>query len=174
MGAVRSTKCSLLCALALTFVIAACGERPAAKKGDVTAADVIAGSAESLDHYESAEGKFGIDFPAVWKGNYIGVPHTDTAFGSRAIVDFRFKPDAIWKVESQTLLAVRIFTPDAWAKAVARAGPAIGIKIAERGNDVYVVSLATGNPYKPGTAAAELFDKMMLAVFNTAPRLTPR
>jgi hypothetical protein len=174
MGVVRSTKSSLLCALALAFVAAACGERPAAKKGDVTAADVIAGSAESLDHYESAEGKFGIDFPAVWKGNYTAVPHTDTAFGSRAMVEFRFKPDPASKVQPQTLLGVRIFTPDAWTKAAARGGPAIGIKLAERGNDVYVVSLAGGNPYKPGTAAAELFDKMMLAVFNTAPRLTPR
>ncbi len=174
MGAVRSMKSSLVCALALAFVAAACGERPAAKKGDVTAADVIAGSAESLDHYESAEGKFGIDFTAVWKGNYSAVPHTDTAFGSRAMVEFRFKPDPTWKVQPQTLLGVRIFTPDAWAKATARGGPAIGIKLAERGNDVYVVSLAGGNPYKPGTAAAELFDKMMLAVFNTAPRLTPR
>ena len=94
--------------------------------------------------------------------------------GSRAIVEFRFKPDAASKVQPQTLLAVRIFTPDAWAKAVARKGPAIGIKLAERGNDVYVVALAGGNPYKTGTAAADLFDKMMLAVFNTAPRLTPR
>jgi hypothetical protein len=174
MGAVRSTKTSLLCVLALAFVAAACGERPVAKKGDPTAADVLAGAAESLDHYESPEGKFGIDFPAVWKGHYIGVPHTDTAFGSRAMVEFRFKPDTAWKVQPQTLLGVRIFTPDSWAKANARSGAVIGIKLAERGNDVYVVSLATGNPYKPGTPAAELFDKMMLAVFNTAPRLTPR
>jgi hypothetical protein len=173
MGGFRRAKTSFLCALALVLA-AACGERPGAKKGDVTAADVVAGSAQSFDHFESAEGKFGIDFPPVWKGNYIGVPHTDTTFGSRAIVDFRFKPDPSMKVEPRTLLVIRIFTPDAWAKAAARPGPQIGIKLTAHANDVFVVSLAAINPYKVGTPAADLFDKMMLAVFNTAPRLTPR
>jgi hypothetical protein len=174
MGVVRPTKSSLLCALAFALACPACGERPAAKKTDVTAADVIAGAAKSSDHFESAEGKFGIDFPPEWKGNYIGVPHSDTTFGSRAIVDFRFKPDPSMKVQSQTLLVVRIFTPDAWTKAQTRTGPPIGIKIAEHASDVFIVSLAAANPYKTGTPEAQLFDKMMLAVFNTAPRLTPR
>jgi len=158
----------------LAFALTACGERPAAKTSDVTPADVIAGAAVSLDHFESPEGKFGLDLPPVWKGNYTGTPHADTTFGSRFYLDLRFKPDAAMKVEPRTLMVVRIFTPDAWAKATAKPGPAIGIKLTEHGNDVYVVSLAGGNPYKTGTPAAELFDKMMLAVFNEAPRLTPR
>jgi len=166
------TKAPLLLAFAL--VLTACGERPVTKKGDVTAADVIAGAAQSLDHYESPEGKFGIDFPPVWKGNYVAAAHTDTAFGSHAIVEFRFKPDPAWKVQGQTLVGVRIFTTDAWTKAAARPGPPAGIKLAERGNDVFVVALAAGNPYKPGTPAADLFDKLMLAVINNAPRITPR
>ena len=159
--------------LALAFALTACGDRPVTKKGDITPADVIAGAAESLDHFESAEGKFGVDFPAVWKGNYTGTPHADTTFGSRFYLDLRFKPDPSMKVQPRTLLVIRIFTPDAWAKAAARPGPPIGIKLTDRGNDVYVVSLATGNPYQTGTPAADLFDKMMLAVFNNAPRLTP-
>jgi hypothetical protein len=71
-------------------------------------------------------------------------------------------------------MVIRIFSQAAWAKVAARPGPAAGIKISEHGNDVFVVSLAGGNPYKTGTPAAELFDKLMLAVFNEAPRLTPR
>jgi hypothetical protein len=163
--------------LAFALAAAACGERPATKKGDITPADVIAGAAVSLDHFESAEGKFGVDFPAVWKGNYIGVPHADTAYGSHFIVDFRFKPDPAWKVDPRTLLAIRIFTPDAWAKVTAdTTRPAIGVKLKERGSDVYVLSLAGGNPYKPGTPAAALFDQMMLAVMNDAVplRVSPR
>jgi hypothetical protein len=176
MGVVRPMKSSLLCALALALASTACGERPVTKKGDITPADVIAGSAQSLDHFESAEGKFAVDFPPAWKGNYTGVAHADTTYGSRFIVDFRFKPDPSWKVDPRTLLAIRIFTPDAWAKAFARPGPAIGVKLKERGNDVFVLSLAGSNPYKTGTPAATLFDQMMLAVINDAVplRLTPR
>jgi hypothetical protein len=176
MRVARPSNGSLLCVLALALATAACGERPATKKSDVTAADVIAGSAQSLDHYESAEGKVGVDFPSVWKGNYIAIPHADTTFGSRMMIEFRFKPDPAWKVEPRTLLAIRIFSQAAWAKATARPGPAIGVKIKERGDDVFVLSVAGGNPYKPGTPAAALFDQMMLAVANAgAPlRLSPR
>jgi hypothetical protein len=115
--------------LALAFAVTACGERPVTKKSDVTPADVIAGAAVSLDHYESAEGRFGFDFPPQRKGNYIGVAHTDTTFGSRFIVEFRFKPDPALKVDPRTLLAIRIFSPDAWAKIAARPGPPIGLKL---------------------------------------------
>ena len=162
--------------LAIAFAATACGERPAIKKNDVTAADVIAGAAVSLDHYESAEGRFGVDFPPQWKGNYIGVAHADTTYGSRFIVDFRFKPDPSLKVEPRTLLAIRIMSPEAWAKDSAKAGPPIGVKLKQRGNDVFVLSLASENPYKPNTPAAALFDQMMLAVMNDAVplRLTPR
>jgi hypothetical protein len=165
-----------LCALTLVLVTTACGERPASKKGDVTSADVIAGAAQSFDHYESAEGKVGVDFPPVWKGNYIVVPRADTTFGSRMIIEFRFKPDPSWKVEPRTLLAIRIFSQAAWAKATARPGPAIGVKIKEHGDDVFVLSLAGTNPYKPNTPAANLFDQMMLSVANAGVplRLSPR
>jgi hypothetical protein len=172
----RPTNSSLLCALALAVVAAACGDRPADKKPDVTSADVIAGAAESYDEFVSAEGKFAVDFPAVWKGNYTGVPHADTTYGSHFILDFRFKPDAAAKLRPQTLLVIRIFTPAAWAKQSARPGPPIGVKVQARGNDVYVVSLAGSNPYPTGSPAATLFDKMMLAVVQ-APvplRVTPR
>jgi hypothetical protein len=162
--------------LALTLALTACGERPVTKKNDVTAADVIAGAAVSLDHFESAEGRFGVDFPPQWKGNYIGVAHPDTTYGSRFIVDFRFKPDPALKAEPHTLLAIRIFTPEAWARVSVRPGPPIGVKLKERGSDVFVLSLASANPYKPNTPAAALFDQMMLAVINDAVplRVTPR
>jgi hypothetical protein len=176
MAVARQTKASLAIAVTLACVSLACGDRPVPKKGGVTAADVIAGSAESLDHFESAEGKFAVDFPPAWKDHYVGVPHADTTAGSRFIVDFRFKPDPAWKVDPRTLMAVRIFTPAAWAKASADTVHRIGVKLKQRGNDVFVLSLATSNPYKPGTPAALLFDQMMLAVIRDAVplRLTPR
>jgi hypothetical protein len=176
MGVVRQTKTSLAIALTLTCLSLACGDRSAARTGGVTGADVIAGTVKSLDHFESAEGKFAVDFPPEWKDHYVGVPHADTTAGSRFIVDFRFKPDPAWKVDPRTLMAVRIFTPAAWAKASADTVHRIGVKLKQRGNDVFVLSLATSNPYKPGTPAALLFDQMMLAVIRDAVplRLTPR
>lgn len=173
---VRLTRISLSCMLALAVAATACGERPAAKKGDVTSADVIAGSAQSFDHYASAEGKFAIDFPPVWQGNYVAIPHADTTQGSHFLLEFRLKPDPAWKVQPKTLLVIRVFTPKAWAKLAAQPGPPIGVKLQERGDDVYVLSLAGSNPYDAGTDAAKLFDKMMLAVIQdpTPLRLTPR
>ena len=167
---------SSLRALALALAVCACGDRPGARQPDVTPADVIAGSAQAFDHFVSPEGRFAVDFPPEWAGHYTGTPHADTQFGSHFIVDFRFKPDPAWKVEPQTLLVIRIFTPAAWARISARPGPAIGAKIQQRGNDVYVLSLAGSNPYPTGSPAAALFDKMMLAVVNDRVplRLTPR
>ena len=112
----------------------------------------------------------------MWKDHYVAVAHSDTAFGSRGIVEFRFKPDAAWKVEPKTLLAIRIFTPAAWNKVLADPKQTVGVKLKERGNDVYVLSLAGGNPYPTGSPPAGLFDQMMLAVINDAVplRVTPR
>ncbi len=176
MLSTRLTNSSFLCALALALAAAACGERPGDKKPDVTPADVVAGTAQTFDHFVSPEGKFAVDFPPVWAGHYTGTPHADTTYGSHFILDFRFKPDAGSKLDPRTLLAIRVFTPAAWAKTSAQPGPAIGVKIQEHGNSVYVLSLAGSNPYKTGTAPAELFDKMMLAVMNDPVplRVTPR
>jgi hypothetical protein len=174
MGVARLTKGSIFCSLALVLTTVGCGERPVPKKGDVTAADVVAGAVQVSDHFESPEGKFAVDFPPTWKGNYIAVAHPDTAFGSRLTVDFRFKPDPSWKLEPRTLLVVRIFTPAAWAKIAVDKHQSVGFKLAERGDDVFVLSVAGSNPYKAGTPAAMLFEKMMLSAINPIRlRVTP-
>ncbi len=176
MGAVRHTKTSVGLAVMLGFAALACGERPASKKPDVTAADVISGSVQAFDHYESAEGKFGLDFPPVWKDHYTALAHSDTAFGSRGIIEFRFKGDPAWKVEPKTLLAIRIFTPAAWAKVMTNPKQTVGVKLKERGNDVFVLSLAGSNPYPTGSPPAALFDQMMIAAMHdiNPARLTLR
>jgi hypothetical protein len=174
MGAQSRISLAFVAVLGLTAL--GCGERPATKKGDITPADVIAGSAQALDHYESSEGKFGVDFPPVWKGHYDAVAHSDTAFGSHGIVEFKFKPAAGSKVEPKTLLAIRFFTPDKWNKVMQDPKQNIGVQLKQRGNDVFVLSLAGANPYAKGTPEADLFDQMMLSVMNDAVplRLTPR
>jgi hypothetical protein len=176
MHAARPAGTTFLCSLALMLAITACGERPAAKKSDVTVADVIAGVAQSFDHFESSEGKFAVDFPQLWKNNYTFVAHADTAYGSRFIVDFRCKPDPKWNVEPRTVLVVRIFPRAAWAKVEATKGQTVGVKLKERGDDVFVLSIAGSNPYRAGTPPATLFEQMMFAVIrDSVPlRVTPR
>lgn len=176
MRAVRPVGSTLLCSLVLTLALTACGERPAAKKSDVTVADVIAGVAQSFDHFESPEGKFAVDFPPVWKNNYTHLAHADTAYGSHFIVDFRCKPDPKWNVDPRTVLVVRIFTRDAWDKIAANKNQSVGVKLKERGDDVFVLSIAGSNPYRAGTPPAALFEQMMFAVIkDSVPlRVTPR
>ena len=78
------------------------------------------------------------------------------------------------------MLVIRVFTKDAWAKIAANQDQTIGVKLKERGDDVFVLSIAGSNPYKTGTPAATLFDQMMLAVIKPSagsaarhPALTP-
>jgi hypothetical protein len=178
MRAVRPVGSTFLCSLAFTLAFTACGERPAAKKADVTVADVIAGVAQSFDHFESPEGKFAVDFPPVWKNNYTHLAHADTAYGSHFIVDFRCKPDPKWNVEPRTVLVIRVFSKDAWAKIAANKNQTVGKELKERGDDVFVLSIAGSNPYRAGTPPAMLFEQMMLTVIQPSDgvplRVTPR
>ena len=161
--------------LAGAAVPSACGDG-SAPKSDVTPADVVAGRAKTLEHFESPQGKFAIDFPETWRGAYSAVAHADTTAGARFVVEFRFKPEPVWKVEPRTLLLVRIFPKKAWEAVAARPGPAIALKVAERGDDVFALSFPPSNPYKPGTPAALRFDELVFAVMQPSVplRLTPR
>jgi hypothetical protein len=183
MGAVRQTKAPRVLALVLASSLLACGERPAVANKNaavtppaVTPAAVTPVAAQPFDHFESAEGKFAIDFPAVWKGHYTAVPHADTTAGSHYIVEFRFKPDPGSNVEPRTLMAIRIFTAAAWARVAAMKGQSVGILLKKRGDDAYVFAVAGSNPYNPEIPAATLFEQMVLSVTrDSVPlRLTPR
>ena len=156
-------------------VPSACGEG-SAPRSDVTPADVVAGRAQTFEHFESPRGKFAIDFPETWRGAYSAVAHADTTAGARFAVEFLFKPDPGSRVEPRTLLVVRIFSKKGWEAVAARPGPAIALKVAERGDDVFALQFPPSNPYKPGTPEAARFDELVLAVMQPAVplRLTPR
>lgn len=153
----------------------ACSDR-SAPKSDVTPADVVAGRVKTFEHFESPNGKFAIDFPETWRGAYSAAARPDTTGGARMAVEFSFKPDPAWKVEPHALIVVRIFTKAAWERVAARPGPAIAARLAARGDDVFALSLAPSNPYKPGTPAAARFEELMQSFLQDPEglRLTPR
>lgn len=140
-----------------------------------TAADVIASAADGFERYESAGGKFAIDFPSVWRGSYSVLEGPDTSFGARFRVQFMFKPDAQWKAEPKVLLVVRVFPRAAWGRLAARLGPPVAAQIAEKGDDIFAASLPASNPYRTGSPEGALFDRLILsAVKDPGLRLTPK
>jgi hypothetical protein len=181
MPADQHSKTRLAVTLIAVAGLFACGDGSAARGGDSTAAKgaaaVAAGAAAAAsterELFESARGKFTIDFPGTWHDSYRAIEHPDTVAGSRFAVDFIFKPDPAWKVDPQPLLVVRIFPKAAWDLVVLRPGPPIAKKVAERGDEVFAYSIPGSNPYKPGTPAAVRFDELILAVVPEL-RVTPR
>jgi hypothetical protein len=181
MAANQHSRTRLAAALLVAAGVLACGEGGAARGGDSTAtkaaAAVAAGAAAAAstdrELFESAKGKFTIDFPGTWRGGYRAIEHPDTVAGSRFAVDFIFRPDPAWKVEPRPLLVVRIFPRGAWDLVVLRPGPPIAKKVAERGDEVFAYSIPGSNPYKPGTPAAARFDELVLAIVPEL-RVTPR
>jgi hypothetical protein len=147
--------------LVALIVVAACGDSNGAvqEQQPVTKSPPVAREA-----FESTGGGFSIDFPGTWHDGFTTLEHADTTDGARYVVEFMFKPDPSIKVEPRRLLAVRIFTQAAWAKVLARSGPPVAKKVAEKGDDVFTYSVPGGNPYKPGTAAAARFDELVLSV----------
>jgi len=162
-----------------TALFAACGDGGQAKHEPppgAAATGSVVGEGAAFEHFESAQEKLGIDFPASWKGAYTAASRADTTGGSLRAVEFTFKPDPSWKVVPQTLLMVRIFTKAGWDRLDAQPGQTVAVKIASRGDAVFALSLPSRNPYQGGTPAAARFDQMVLAVLqdSTRLRLTPR
>ncbi len=162
--------------VAFTALTVACGGSEKAAQTTTTAADVIAGQTGAFERFESKGGNFTIEFPSVWRGGYSALEGADTSDGARFRVQFVFRPEAAMKVEPKALLVVRIFSKAAWTKAAARPGQPIAVKVAERGDDVFTLSLPKSNPYKPGTSEAARYDQLILSVVQdkSGLRLTPK
>jgi len=151
----------------LVLSLFACGGE--SKTPAKTPADQIAQQSGPVEHFESTRGKFSMDFPALWKGNYHTVERADTTGGARMTVEFVFTGEPAWKAQEKTLFVVRVFTQAAWGKLAAKTGAPLAEKVAELGDNVYALSFAPSNPYKKDSPEAARFDQMMLAVVNGPP-----
>lgn len=143
---------------AFVVLAAACGDKAPAPA--VADAPAPTGPPES---YESVNGRFGLTLPAVFRGNYRVKESIDTVLGAKFAAEIVYPADSAGKIPSRTLLVVRVFTKASWEKLSARKGFAGALKRAERGNEVFTLSMITSNPYKFDSAPARMVDRMMLA-----------
>lgn len=115
------------------------------------------------ESYESVRGKFVLTLPAAFRGNFRVKESVDTILGARFAAEVVYPADSAGKIPSRTLLVVRVFTKASWEQLSGKKGFAGAIKAAERGDDVFALSMITSNPYKYDSAPARMVDRMMLA-----------
>lgn len=168
-----------LSAFAIGLALAACSggsdtpEPPSASAAIATAA---ADQALPQERYVSPTSGFDLTLPGVWKGHYLAEEKTDTTAGARTGIEFKFVPDSGSRAPSFTLMTVRIFSKAAWEKSKNRTSGPVGSVLAERGDDVFALSLPRENPYNPGTPEAIMYDRLIISIAQGGQQvhLTPR
>jgi hypothetical protein len=154
----------LTAALAVTALACKGKEQPAKQ----TAADALATAAATktlpAEHYVSPTEKFDLALPGVWTGKYRATEKKDTTMGARLAVEFKFIPDSGSKAPSLTLMTMRILPKKTWDAMVAKGGVAMGAKIGERADEVFVLSLPAGNPYPAGSPEAPAYDNLIISI----------
>lgn len=156
----------------------ACGgkDKAAPPTAEDALADVAAAKTLPPEVYVSPVSGFDLSLPGVWKGRYRALERSDTTDGGRTTVDFKFLPDSGSKAPSQNALTIRIFSRAAWQAMEKRTGRPFGARIAERGDDVFLIFLPESNPYPPGSPEAPVFDRLIisLSLGGQQVHLTPR
>ena len=152
------TSARALAAALLLGLLAACGE-PSAAPGK-TQPPAPTGPPEQ---YESTRGGFLLTLPAAFRGNYRVKESVDSVLGAKFAAEIVFPADAAGKVPPRTLLVIRVFTKAAWEKLSAQKGFSGAVKRAERGGDVFTLSMISSNPYNLATEASRTVERMMLA-----------
>ena len=154
----------LVTAIAVTALACKGKEQPAPQ----TAADALAAAAATktlpAEHYVSPTEKFDLALPGVWAGKYRATEKKDTTMGARLAVEFKFLPDSGSRAPSMTLMTLRIVPKKAWDAMIARGGAAMGAKIGERGDEVFVLSLPSANPYPAGSPEAPAYDNLIISI----------
>lgn len=160
--------------LSLALGALACGsskEKPEPPNAADALAKVSAAKSMPVEKYVSATAGFDLTLPGIWTGHYRAEEKRDTTAGARLGVEFKFKPDSGSTAPSLSLIVVRIFPRKAWDALNAPGPSQIGQKIGEKGDDVFVLSLAGSNPYPGGTKEAEKFDELMISIAQGGQQL---
>jgi hypothetical protein len=154
----------LVTALAVTALACKGKEQPAVQ----TPADALAAAAATkslpAEHYVSPTEKFDLALPGAWTGKYRATEKKDTTMGARLAVEFKFIPDSGSKAPSLTLMTMRIVPKKTWDALVAKGGAALGAKIGERGDEVFVLSLPSANPYPATSPEAPAYDNLIISI----------
>jgi hypothetical protein len=157
--------------MVLLVAAIACGKAadsgtPQAKAptGKEILADVAASKSLPPEHYASPTAGFDLTLPGVWAGHYRAQEVKDTTDGAHLGVLFRFLPDSGSRAPQETLMTLRVFSQRAWKAAIRPGSLPIGSVLAERGDDVFVLSLPRENPYPTGTAEALGYDRLLISI----------
>ncbi|MDA1080543.1 MAG: hypothetical protein O2973_02530 [Gemmatimonadetes bacterium] len=170
-----------LTALVLSLALAACSGNVSDSASQPPSADqslaaAAAGKTLPPEQYVSPTAGFDLTLPGVWTGRYRTEEKRDTTAGARLGVVFSFVPDSGSAAPSLTLMTLRIFTKSAWATVATRTSSPVGTVLAERGDDVFVLSLPNVNPYPPASPEAPLYDQLIISIAQGGQQvhLTPR
>jgi hypothetical protein len=154
----------LITAFAVTALACKGKEQPAPPTADAALATAAATKNLPAEHYVSPTEKFDISLPGVWTGKYRATEKKDTTMGARLAVEFKFIPDSGSKAPSLTLMTLRIVPKKAWDAMVAKGGAAMGAKIGERADEVFVLSLPSANPYTASSPEAPAYDNLIISI----------
>ena len=167
---------AIIVGLALTTLACKGDSTPQPPSAADAMAAVSAASALPPERYVSPTAGFDLTMPGAWTGRYRAEEKTDTTAGARLAVEFKFVPDSGSAAPSLTLMTLRIFSKSAWNAVTQRSGAPLGSKLAERGDDVFVLSLPVANPYPPSSAEAPLYDQLIISIAQGGQQvhLTPR
>jgi len=156
-----------LSVFATGLALAACSggsDTPEPPSASAAIATAVADQSLPTETYVSPMARFDLTLPGVWKGRYIAEEKNDTTAGAHTGVEFKFVPDSGSKAPSFTLMTVRIFSRAAWEKSKNLTSGPIGSVLAERGDDVFALSLPRENPYNPGTPEAIMYDRLIISI----------
>jgi hypothetical protein len=155
---VRS-RCTLLMLVAVAVSAVACDSPKSPDMG------IAAAPANILPPFqqEIASVRAEITLPGVWKYGYRMVDRPDSTYGAFRAIEFHYTADSALKVPPRLLLIIRAFKKPAWERVRSTQGD-IARLLATHGDDVYVFSVVTSNPYTTNSASALRVDQMMLTL----------
>ncbi|MBM4193819.1 MAG: hypothetical protein FJ202_05500 [Gemmatimonadetes bacterium] len=146
--------------------LTACGEKAAPPPPSAAQTLAAVRDAKSLppETYVSPTAGFDLHLPGIWTGKYVASEKNDTTAGAHLAVEFKFKPDSGSAAPSHLLMTIRLFTKAAWDKVSARPGAPVGVKLAESGKTVFVLSLPEANPYPATSPEAPRYDQLIISI----------
>lgn len=149
-----------LLVIAIAGLASACGKNePAASAAPAVAPSTILPPFQQ----EIASAKAEVTFPGVWKFGYRMIDRADTANGAHRAIEFHYTADSARGVPPRLLLIIRAYKKPAWEK-VRVEQLKVSRLLASHGDDIYVFSIVTSNPYQVNTPSALRVDQMMLAL----------
>lgn len=155
-----NSRLAIVVLLAVVTPLAGCDTAEKAPK-----TDSVAASAPLLPPFqqELASAKADVTLPGVWKYGYRLVEKADTTNGAYRAFEFHYTEVSNSRVPSRLLLVIRAYRKAAWEK-IRATQETVARELVTHGDDVYVFSIVSSNPYPLNSPSSLRVDQMMLAL----------